>query len=507
MARVQLTLQPGVDSVDTSYAEEGRYRDNSNSRFWMGKPQAIGGWQSVLPTLLTGVCRAILPWTDNAGDLIIAAATHTNLQVVQDSVLYDITPTGFTPGLADGVGGPGYSAGQYSEGEYSDATTGAYYPLTWSLAQYGQNLMACPRGGQIYWWKNSTSTPAAPLTSDAPAGTPGPPLVTTYNPLCIRECDVQDPTDWNPTSTNLASETILDGTGTLVGARVVGLDVIFAWTDTGLYAGTWTGEASQPRAWTLVARGCGLIGPNAVVVVGQTAYWMDPSCQLWSCAIGGAPAVLPCPIIEGLTDNLPAAQVDKIVASSCLQFQEIKWTYPDARDGSENSRSLVMSLISSEAAEVQGQTMLFWWDRLARTAYVDAKPAPYGIAATAQGNLYYHECGATADGASFESFVESADQYLADSQQVMAIMGFWPDFQDQQGPINVYITVRQYPQAPETTYGPYPCTPPVNGMPGTSKIDLRISGRLARIRVAASAAPTAWRLGLPAFDITPAGGR
>lgn len=540
MARVQLTLLPGIDSVDTSYAEKGRFRANSNTRFWLGKPQVIGGWQSATATLLTGVCRALMAWTDLSGNLNVAAGTHTNLEVLQNGVLYDITPSGFVAGNVDAIPGTGYGAGQFGEGSYSQPSSAATFALTWSLAPWGQNLMACARGGPIYWWQNGLTTPAAPLTSDQASGQPGPPQAVTYmlttpqrtvlavgctqgyqtgstttpgpfNPLCIRESDVEDPTDWAPASTNLSSETVLDGAGRLVGARVLGLDVIFAWTDTGLYQGQWTGDASQPRAWTLVATGCGLIGPNAAVVVGQTAYWMSPDCTLWSCAVGGSPTPTVCPIIDELRANIASDQGDKVVASRCLQFQEVRFGYPDTRDqvpgstpGLEDSRALVMSLVETDPETGEP---IFWWDGLIRTAFIDAKPASYPLATTPAGNLYYHEVGATADGAAFSWYFESADQYLSDSQQVMFLGGMWPDFQDQQGPISIYLMVRQYPQAPESTYGPFACAPPMNGLPGTSKIDFRLSGRLARIRVTGNSVPTSGRLGLPAFDIEPAGER
>jgi hypothetical protein len=50
--------------------------------------------------LLTGVCRAVFPWTDNSAVLNIAFGTHSKLQVWQGGALYDITP--FGPPTASG---------------------------------------------------------------------------------------------------------------------------------------------------------------------------------------------------------------------------------------------------------------------------------------------------------------------------------------------------------------------------------------------------------------------
>ncbi len=57
------------------------------------------------------------------------------------------------PGQIDGLGGLGYGTGGYGTGGYGGSASGyALYPRTWSLSQWGQNLIANPRGGGIYEW-------------------------------------------------------------------------------------------------------------------------------------------------------------------------------------------------------------------------------------------------------------------------------------------------------------------------------------------------------------------
>lgn len=57
------------------------------------------------------------------------------------------------PGQVDGLGGFGYGTGGYGDGGYSGSASAlTYYPRTWSLAAWGQNLLANPRGGGIYEW-------------------------------------------------------------------------------------------------------------------------------------------------------------------------------------------------------------------------------------------------------------------------------------------------------------------------------------------------------------------
>jgi len=91
--RTALNIAPGLVGDDSSFAASGRWADGSNVRFRLGKPQPIGGWESLVTTLLTGVCRKALPWTDNAGQLNVGFGAHSNLQVYYGGALYDITPT------------------------------------------------------------------------------------------------------------------------------------------------------------------------------------------------------------------------------------------------------------------------------------------------------------------------------------------------------------------------------------------------------------------------------
>lgn len=79
-----------------------------------------------------------------------SAATSTASGTGGSNVDYDVF---IAPGQADGIGGLGYGTGAYGTGGYGSPTTGlAYFPRTWSLDNWGQNLLANPRGGSIYEW-------------------------------------------------------------------------------------------------------------------------------------------------------------------------------------------------------------------------------------------------------------------------------------------------------------------------------------------------------------------
>ncbi len=505
MARAFLDIPPGIVTDETSTTVGGKaWRDGDRVRFWRGRAQTVGGWERFIADLLTGVCRTVFPWTDTIGALDVAFGTHSHLLVARGGALYDITPAGLAVGAEHGTGTAGYGTGAYGVGEYSEPSTDDYFPRTWALDAYGESLMANPRGGTIYWWQNDTGTPAAALTN-APANVSfmlvneqrqvmafgcNEEVSGDFNPLAIRFTDPEDPTDWTTSPDNNAGEVILKGGGRLVAAEMIG-PYVFVWTDNALYLGTFVGDPSQTWRFDLVGSKCGLIGPNASVVVGQTAYWPSPSGQFFFCGLGSAPQVLPCTVRADFFDNLAASQADKIVASSCAQWGEVRFDYPDGRDGFENSRYIAVSL--QDQAWTKGT--------MARSAYVDAGPAVSPIGVTPDGDVYWQERGRSADGGVLEWFIESADQYIDENRTHMRIDDVEPDFEDQVGPITFTAITRDHPQDDDVEWDP------VVLAAGQGWEDFRAEGRFVRTRWEGSAVPSYARFGRPSFAVTRTGQR
>lgn len=409
----------------------------------------------------------------------------------------------FAAGAIDGTGGAGYGTGAYSVGGYSEPSTADFFPRTWALAAWGQQLLANPRGGTIYAWANVTADKAAPLTN-APAKVTHMLVVPqdmvfalgcnqevsgVFDPLCIRHSSVRKSTEWNTAASTTAREYVLPGGGRIVAGRVIGSSLL-VWTNHSLFLGTYVGALAQPWRFDRIAGNCGLIGPNAAVVVGQAAYWLGVDGQVYRYGLGGGVEPIPCAIRDDLFGNITPGQADKIVASSTSRFSEVRWDYPDVRDGTENSRYVALSLVG------QG-----WYrGRMARTAMVDAGPSQDPIGVTAGGNVYWHERGQSADGAALSGWLETADQYLSEDQTAL-VLGIWPDAKEQVGPINVSIVSRFKPQGEESTKGPYPM------VAGEDKVDVRASGRLFRMRFDFNSLPAAWRLGQIVVDLARAGKR
>lgn len=492
---------PGLISDDTTFAAEGTWEDGSNVRFWRGKPQTIGGWTAYLDGI-QGICRTVLAWTQIDGSPVAAFGTHSHLHAYAGGQLFDITPAGLVQGAKDGIGGPGYGAGAYSDEGYGTPRTN-FFARTWSLSNYGQSLIANPRGYGIYWWRNETGVKAA-LLANAPAAvsyalvTPERQVLAfgcneqasgNFNPLCIRGSDIENPEVWAMSAANNAFEHILEGGGRIVAAQLVG-SYVAVWTDTALHLGQFIGSPGQTYRFDRVAENHGLIAPNAVAIVGQTAFWIGPDFQFRTWSVGGNPQILPCPIRRDFKENLAEAQADKIAAATITQYNEVWWFYPDARDGSENSRYVALNIADGT-----------WFrGRMARTAFVDAGVSGYPVGVTPDGHAFYHEIGNSANGGALEWFIRSADQYIEESGRHMLIRSVRPDFEGQAGAVSLSVAVRKFPQA-EAVKKDYALPP------GLSKRDMRASGAVIAMCFSGASSPSWMRLGKPVFDAVPTGGR
>jgi hypothetical protein len=504
-----LDIPPGLNSDDTSTAASPAWADADGARFRLGRPQAGAGWESLVDDTLGGVCRAAFPWADNSNTLNVAFGTHQTLELYQGGALYDITPSsGFTPGNIDGTGSSGYGTGAYGTGTYGSPSASDYFPLTWSFGAYGQTLMASPRNQTIFQWNNNTAVVAVAVTN-APARVTfmgvaptrqvfafgcNEEVSGTFNPSCIRHSGIGDSTVWTTTSSSAstAREYILPGGGMIVAARLVGRNWL-VWTNHGLWVGTYYGQIGKVWSFDKVGDKCGLLGPNAAIVVGSTAFWPSPDRQFHTYTLGGAVQPIPCPIREGFADNLAASQGDKVVASSIAEHSEIRFDYPDSRDGYECSRYVSLTVEGPDAGS---------WTRgvMARTAMVDAGPSAYPIGVTYEGQPYYHEKGNSADGSSLSGFMETSDVFLSDDQTFL-LTEVRPDLAEQVGPIYLTVTTRDYPQGDATVYGPYTLTP------GQDKVDFKASGRLFRFKFSWDSSPAGSRLGRIVLDVKARGRR
>lgn len=101
MPEVSLKLSPGVNVEKTSTLNQSGISTCNYIRFKDGLPQKLGGWEKYYPGTLSGVPRELHAWEDLNSNTHLASATTTELDVITDGVLQDITPqiktTNFSP--------------------------------------------------------------------------------------------------------------------------------------------------------------------------------------------------------------------------------------------------------------------------------------------------------------------------------------------------------------------------------------------------------------------------
>jgi hypothetical protein len=413
-------------------------------------------------------------------------------------------------GPIDGTGSAGYGTGAYGSGPYGQTpSTADYFPRTWSHGAWGQNLLSSPRGGGIYEWAGNTAARAvavngaptrvthmvvAPMNGGYQVFALGceEEVSGVFNPACVRHSGVRDNTSWTTGANTTAREYILTGGGQIVAGRMVGPQLL-VWTSDALFVGSFVGALAQPWRFDRLETNCGLIGPNAVAVVDQAAFWISPDRQFHTFGVTGIGTAISNPLRAEFAENLAASQGDKITASTIAEFGEVRWDYPDARDGYENSRYLALKI----AGPVAGT-----WTKgiMARTAMVDAGPSPYPVGVTQAGRIYWHERGHSADGGALSWHIESADQMLGEDA-TMLVTGFWPDFKGQEGAVALTLTSRFKPNGAATVKGPYS----IGAM--DEKTDVRAKGRYFKLRFSGNSAPAAWRLGKAVFDVRPSSRR
>jgi hypothetical protein len=509
--RVSIQIPAGINSDDTTFAAPWRWADGSNVRFRLGQPEVIGGWEQALNgDMLSGVCRNLLGWSTGTGTTQIAFGTHSHLLAFSGGSVVDISPVGLVPGSINSTGGAaGYGTGLYGRGTYGSPAS-VYFARTWTLDTYGTWLIANPRGDTIYVWDGDPAHDAEALTNAPDQVTAA--LVTperqvlafgcnevlsgAYNPMCIRGSAIEDIEDWTPNVDDNSFEDVIEGGGRIVRALMLG-SYVAVWTDTAVHLGSFVGAAEQTYRWDLIASGCGLAGPNAVVIVNQTAYWVTPDFQFYAWQIGAPPSALQCPILKEFKDNIVGLQVEKVIAVSVGQFSELWFFYPDSRDGVENTRYVAFSTIAD------GTTGALPWFRgqLARTAAIDAGPTQYPLFVAFDGTAYWHENGHSANELPITAFIKTSDLYLDEAERRVLARGIWPDFEGQIGEVSLSLEAKDYPQSTARQKGPYALP---TGMP---RRQFLAEGRVFTVTFSSDATPSFWRLGKPSFDIVPTGQR
>ena len=435
-------------------------------------------------------------------------------------------------GTDNAVAGLGYGAGSFTAGVCAAGGRGWNQPTStgasdftsqitqWSLDNFGEDVVANRRGSSIYLYDTDASaTPLrATLVSGATNSTPttvNSIIVSpndrhliclgsnqfnttasptgTFDPMTVRWSNQEDITNWVPSLSSTAGETVLtDGTEIVGGVR--SRNAINIWTDNSLWTMTFVGPPFTFQFQQLGSN-CGLIAPHAATDYDGISVWMGYDNFY---VFDGQVKNLDCTVRRFIFDRLNRDQKDKIFCGINSEFKEVIWLYPST-DSEECDSYVIWS--PSENYWTFGSSIF--------TTFADKTVFGNTITTgvTAGGNNLYNNEPAgvfTENGQPQSSFIESADFDMADGNEIMFLSRVIPDFTLNDGALTFSIKTKDFPESPTEREKPQPPHTVTNS---TVKIDMRARGRQGRIRVSCNAANTSWRWGSVRLAIQPDGRR
>jgi hypothetical protein len=200
-------------------------------------------------------------------------------------------------GLNTGVGGTGWGAGTWGRGTWgSGATIGVTTSLRlWSHDNFGEDLLINPRDDAVYLWDKTNGVSTRAVEIGTISGADNTPTIakqimvsdvdrhviafgtntlgtTTQDPLLIRFSSQESLLDWTPKSTNTAGDLRIGSGSEFVRAVETKREIIIL-TDSSVHSMQFIGApftfGIQPIASNIT-----IIGPNAVIAVEDSVFWM-----------------------------------------------------------------------------------------------------------------------------------------------------------------------------------------------------------------------------------------
>jgi hypothetical protein len=413
-------------------------------------------------------------------------------------------------GTSIAIQGTGWGAGEYGVSSYGTPRGSSSITLDlrqWSLDTYGEDLIACPRGGKIYRWNCSIGVATRASVVDAAPSINNLILVSPedrhvisfgthdesgiYDPLLIRWSDSEDIDTWTAAVTNTAGSQRINGANKIIGA-VRSRNQILVWTDDTLHGMAFSGP---PFTFSFRQLGtqCGLFSPHAAIDYNGRSFWMSNNAFY---KYDGRVQQIDCPILRFIFDDFNYDQKDKVYAGTNAEFSEVTWLYC-----SEDSNEIdsYVTYNTKDGSWSYGPT--FWSTWFDKSVYDNI------ITTGTDSYLYDNEIVDyyLADGSIMSTCIETGDFDLpgiSDNDGILFIDRLIPDFEFS-GPspaVQLYFITKNYPGGAETEKGPYNITS------DTDYIMPRLRGRQARMRIV-SGSNGRWRLGTLRFRVTQDGKR
>lgn len=506
MTYQSIQLPPGIERNATPYDTPGRFWDMNLVRWQAGTLRPVGGWERTTDVPLDTVARHISMWRDNNNSRRVLIGTDAKLYSDDGSDFVDITPSAFVPLTDLGTSG-GYGTVTYGTQSYGTARTGytnVFAPVPfWSVANWGQDaILTANSDGRLFYFNSSNTTTAPTVITDGltptkvPAGNTSVTVTDERHVMAIG-CggnqrrvgwsSRESTTDWDfASTTNTAGYLDLDCRTPLTrGIKVREGTLILSLSEA--YLARYVGE---PYIYGIDRiADTTLLCPTAVAAYNGKAAWMGRN-GFWKYE-GGFLTPLDCPISNDVFSAIdPTYGPRRAHAVHNGTFPEVWFFYPSTGQA-ECDRYVAWNYSEN-----------FWfWGALSRTAAVSGETYPHPFMGGTDKNIYEHETGWTAAGASRvgQIYAETGMLPLTNGDRGVVVTNILPANGHGYNSLQVKFYSRQTPEGQEKTWGAY--HPRSNGY-----TDCRVSARDLRMRIEATA-DTDWSIGAMRFDVKAGAGR
>jgi hypothetical protein len=394
----------------------------------------------------------------------------------------------------------------------------------WSADNFGEDLIYCTRGGNIYYWDATGGLTVRGVLLSSLGGASDVPtqanivrvtserhvvafgctdrVSAAFDPLLIRWANQEDATNWTPAVTNTAGSQRIP-LGSYVVAVISARQETLVWTDRTLHSLQFTGPPYIFSLQTL-AENTSIAGPNAAVNINNVTYWMGMN-RFWVYSV--RVENLPCTVQRHVYDDINMDQISQAYATANDGFTEVTWHYCSA------ASTTVDRYVTYDYEE-----KLWMFGTMGRSSMLQCSGRSGNVYATDggyssdDGSLYIHEIGYD-DGsvnppAAIYAYIESADFDVASGDKIIFADRLLPDITFHRSTsstpsVAMTIEAKKFPgqatQSSDARIVSKTVTATVDEY--TQQVWVRLRGRSMRLKVSSSDVGVCWLLGTVRLNI------
>lgn len=376
----------------------------------------------------------------------------------------------------------------------------------WTMDNWGEIIIGCPTGGQIWYWSPNTGYVTMTPVGSGPAFNTGifiampAQILVAYgststigledngsyqDKLTVRWSDQLDFTQWRVSSLTQAGSYRIS-TGSEIRGGIQGPNIALIFTDVDVWSMNYMGYP-EAFGFNQLYAGGGLVGKHAVCQMRGQIFWMGHD-NFFMYASGGV-NIIPCTVWDTVFQDLDDNNIGKCVAAANQDFSEVWFFYPSASGGTGECDKYVKVNIAEG----------FIWDygNIGRSAWQSRSLLGFPIGADPSDlMLYQHETSYGANGSAMNSYFETGYFPVGDGENFVFVDELQPDMKFStvnsslpSASVGVTLTTVNYPTDVATMVSSLTMTST------TQFLTPRVRGRQAKWHVGSNDATSWWRLG------------